>query len=772
MSEENAQSERDREDADRRNAEAERLEATARRYVELSEEHLAAMRAGQVRHEREALRERMEVAAGLFDNPAELADLAMERPELMDQIDADREALEFTGTRIDGMGRQLTALFGDAWREGRREAEGEPSPSTDADDAGYGSAAAGEARDGHTELERGEREAGQRDLTEREISEVLNDPVEFYAHARRREIEIVESGGNPSDFHVLRDFQVAHAAEIIKRPDLLARLGERRPELIENVLADAGYEKGQEPGFTNDMTYMAHRYTALDTLIRDGAYDHDPIRAEEARTRRVAVAKDLENHPVAAIMAGQIAAAEGISISEKLVSDLQESRGYVPGVADPDRLDRFAATLERERPEMRMGAAIGYAAVRDEIANRERTGEGAKDLYLLRLMAEKKANLVRSNAASVRDLMEARPDLKNQFIRDADGKLTKTFERLRLETIEEATAAMRATAAASREAPVAPQLENPDDSSLAASDDEKDDTAEERGAGSAPKAVDTIGKEGDSQPADGDKSENGSKKGDGLQSNPEKGLSDRGESKPKVDGHPEAVQVQAAVTDGAKRGSRYSNILAIRAQKNIPDAIDVNWRNPSGGSIGDFVGSQCPNSQGKLERHLASPNAMVLALPLTRFSASKSINRALHQMDAERLKRLYQNTAKLAVALRKDREGQTRDGSAAHDSLEMGRRAMAEVLVRRKILSAEKVAAEGYMLISERAKGIPDSYKRDPYGYIQRGELTKRAAFLKSMGGRLKEANKKNVADLKAGAIAAGRVFAGATKKLMNELMD
>lgn len=153
------------------------------------------------------------------------------------------------------------------------------------------------------------------------------------------------------------------------------------------------------------------------------------------------------------------------------------------------------------------------------------------------------------------------------------------------------------------------------------------------------------------------------------------------------------------------------------------------------GSINKDIIDNMPTSPRDVVKHFESSDSKFLALPLTNFSSSGAIDRALKNIakkDPEELKRLYQNTINAKVAIEKSDEYSygNENSKISHDRLEMGRRAMGVALVKYKVLSPAEVAKDASPLTSKSAMALQEDFRRDPKGYIQSGDTEGRIGFL------------------------------------------
>jgi len=137
------------------------------------------------------------------------------------------------------------------------------------------------------------------------------------------------------------------------------------------------------------------------------------------------------------------------------------------------------------------------------------------------------------------------------------------------------------------------------------------------------------------------------------------------------------------------------------------------------GSVTGIVFDHTPTSAQRLEEQVRNPNAKYLGLPLTRSDGKRSslavdgnLTRALMKLPPERLREIYDNNMSLLVRLRKaDRLSPLEQ--IAHDRLEIGRRAMAQAMFRRKMERATALHNDMHPLLSAEGRELPANLQLD-----------------------------------------------------------
>lgn len=216
------------------------------------------------------------------------------------------------------------------------------------------------------------------------------------------------------------------------------------------------------------------------------------------------------------------------------------------------------------------------------------------------------------------------------------------------------------------------------------------------------------------------------------------------------------VETRAAEEGRVDREGRVTEDAKVsKDEANGPSFVATGRRQRHGldgrnfeGSLGGHIFESMMGNKADLSAHVKAAEAVgaehsvFLALPVQgAFSRKLSEqNSVLDKMEPEALKRMFHNTVEMRFKLSKSAEINTPAGKLNYDRLEMGRRAIVDVMATRKILKDDEikqiVGETMSPMKSPEGKNREDKYRRDPGDYMERGEIAPRMAYLRSRAGR------------------------------------
>lgn len=122
-----------------------------------------------------------------------------------------------------------------------------------------------------------------------------------------------------------------------------------------------------------------------------------------------------------------------------------------------------------------------------------------------------------------------------------------------------------------------------------------------------------------------------------------------------------------------------------------------------------------------------------LAFPLNSFAAGGHVSRALATQPKENLKAMYDNTLLLRNEFLKDVHASSDTMKASIDEIEMGRRALAKVMIQTKMVKDDELAKDYIKLRSDAGKALPEHMKLEPRHYERRDEPSRGAQAMKDV---------------------------------------
>lgn len=145
--------------------------------------------------------------------------------------------------------------------------------------------------------------------------------------------------------------------------------------------------------------------------------------------------------------------------------------------------------------------------------------------------------------------------------------------------------------------------------------------------------------------------------------------------------------------------------------------------------IWDIVARNAPAREAQLRAHLADPETEFMGLGLNRFLGSGAIPRELSKLPEERVVALYDGTVAMMRRIRSTDDHNNEMGRIAHDQLEMGRRWLGEILVRRHGRDRDAIDNDAQPLRSLPGRALDPALAMDPGHFINNGEREKRRAM-------------------------------------------
>lgn len=110
-------------------------------------------------------------------------------------------------------------------------------------------------------------------------------------------------------------------------------------------------------------------------------------------------------------------------------------------------------------------------------------------------------------------------------------------------------------------------------------------------------------------------------------------------------------------------------------------------------------------------------NDQALALPLNSFAAGGHVSRVLASQPEETLKTMYDNTLLLRNEFLKDVHASSDTMKTSIDEIEMGRRALAKVMIQTNVMKDDDIAKDYITLRSDAGKALPEHMKLEPRHY-------------------------------------------------------
>lgn len=339
-------------------------------YIELTDELRQAVLDGNVQRRSELLARRVETAQSIFDNPDELTYMASERPQYLEQVDADVKSKDIDLTKVDP-DETSKVVFPD-------------------------------------------------DVDPRVRQLVVSDPIEAFSYSNERMKDLVERPDQAPALHVLGRFQEAKAKEITGRLQLLTELGRRRSDLAEDVLVISGRSKGITAEDRERSHRRAYAYGAKFDAAEKAADSVSPLTAEAARLERVKAAAALNKDLHAVILLGKHMG-DKPTLGAKILSDVQEGRGVQGVKGADDRLVSLEQKIVDANPELGRDKVAMYAFAREGLRKLE-AGEAIEhDAFALRALAQKTSGEIKKSPEDLRKLVGDHPDLRYYFAEDAKG---------------------------------------------------------------------------------------------------------------------------------------------------------------------------------------------------------------------------------------------------------------------------------------------------------------------------------------------------------------
>ena len=651
----------------------------AERYVLAADRHAALIGDLEADGGRRHMDVRLESAPAIFGDAEALGHIAYERPDLLSTLRSDQErardghdlsdqqAVGRLGHLIQVDDERLPELLPVLHEDGRIRAE-DPVAAYAATDA------------------------AQRRL---------------HADFHEGRLEVADEAGPQRDLHLLDAWKQHLARQISESSALLVRTGSEHGQVAERVLADVGADTdpaGLRASRDKARSYIAADWAAAEA-VRDGGLSQ---AADVARSQRIVTAIDIRRDPAAIVEVGRRASDHQRPLEVTLPSDLAIASEAGNGRSIGERTG-FAKAAWNKLAEAYGDSrdlgdpAVLYQTVQDEVQSIEAGRPGllagrqfqGPVLAHLEALGARTATMMRSDdpEAIVR-LIEARPDLREKWARDAGGHRVRELSQLRSERerAKEVDAATDQPNAQSEEAE--PEIGSREDS-----------------LAHKPKYFQPI------------------KRNRHIHSK-------RDEA-----GYEQEQQVEHAYVDFLH--------ASVTRRRDLDAFFDRPVQRPQAHGQGKAARRK-PDPKGPWR----NPEQKAFALPLNSFGgASGQIRKKLGNADDETIKAMYENTLRDRRRLESFRfiNADTPRGEnlrKSHDMLEMGRRALVGEMTERGLIeNAEEVAESAAQFRSKVGENLPDELRRDPNGFIRSGDTKGRVNWLKkrmaATGQATKEAAKK-----------------------------
>lgn len=550
----------------------------------------------------------------------------------------------------------------------------------------------------------------------------FSDPSEIYARAKQRHAVFSSRAQGNYEAAAQLDYVAKRYASGLVKSGRLIDIAYQDEKLALTALGDAGLAKDMTTSSAVDgRLVLARNWIAANDKIHNALNANNWTAYGDARDERIAAMREIAKDPVAVVALGRLAKEHQLDIRNRAAADFELVRTETDrehAKSFDKHLKEFEGSFLKDLTIKGSDPTHRWIQIQNEIERQERGAQpNGPNLAYLKKLSEKTALEAAARKQDWGRLAQARPDLLDKFVRDADtGKESlRTLNKESTVQVKSNGDVAVNEAAAARNAGDSPEV-----AAAKAGPATLDKKAAELRA-QKPEAVAAAAAKAGVNPTSG------------LRADPVDRIMTSG-----TPGSQQTAQATAAAKPSGHQPRNAKQAAALRHTNSKNPAFDTDsgaWESKPNADLGSYVNARTPYDLKSMQGQLHDPRKLVLAFPLNSFASDrvwkiKKELRDIAKAEPERFQKMYQATKDTWISWQ-NAPGER--NMVALDQLELGRRVLAEVGVRAGLIQLEKAVKHARPLKSQTAKSIDAKSKFDPHGFIQKGTVGKLGTYYMAM---------------------------------------